>query len=37
LPEKEILRVHGNDERIAIENLTFGMRMLVEVLKEVAT
>jgi acetylornithine deacetylase/succinyl-diaminopimelate desuccinylase-like protein len=37
LPEKEILRVHGNDERIAIENLTFGMRMLVEIIKEVAT
>jgi acetylornithine deacetylase/succinyl-diaminopimelate desuccinylase-like protein len=37
LPEKEILRVHGNDERIALENLKFGMRMLVEVLKEVAT
>jgi acetylornithine deacetylase/succinyl-diaminopimelate desuccinylase-like protein len=37
LPEKEILRVHGNDERITLENLKFGMRMLVEVLKEVAT
>jgi acetylornithine deacetylase/succinyl-diaminopimelate desuccinylase-like protein len=37
LTEKEILRVHGNDERIALENLRFGMRMLVEVLKEVAT
>jgi acetylornithine deacetylase/succinyl-diaminopimelate desuccinylase-like protein len=37
LPEKEILRVHGNDERIALENLRFGMKMLVEVLKEVAT
>lgn len=37
LSEKEILRVHGNDERIALENLKFGTRMLVEVLKEVAT
>jgi acetylornithine deacetylase/succinyl-diaminopimelate desuccinylase-like protein len=37
LPEKEILKVHANDERIAIENLRFGMEMLVEVLKEVAT
>ena len=37
LQEKEILRVHGNDERIALENLRFGMKMLVEVLKEVAT
>jgi acetylornithine deacetylase/succinyl-diaminopimelate desuccinylase-like protein len=37
LQEKEIYRIHGNDERIAIENLKFGMKMLVEVLKEVAT
>jgi acetylornithine deacetylase/succinyl-diaminopimelate desuccinylase-like protein len=37
MPEKEIFRVHGNDERIAIENLRFGMKMLVEVIKEVAT
>jgi acetylornithine deacetylase/succinyl-diaminopimelate desuccinylase-like protein len=37
LPEEEILRIHGNDERIALENLRFGMKMLVEVIKEVAT
>ncbi len=37
MPEKEIFRVHGNDERIAIENLRFGMKMLVEVIREVAT
>jgi len=37
LPEKEIMRVHGNDERVAIENLRFGMKMLVELIKEVAT
>jgi acetylornithine deacetylase/succinyl-diaminopimelate desuccinylase-like protein len=37
LQEKEIYRIHGNDERIAIENLKFGMKMLVEVIKEVAT
>jgi acetylornithine deacetylase/succinyl-diaminopimelate desuccinylase-like protein len=37
LPEKEIMRVHGNDERVSSENLKFGMRMLVEVIKEVAT
>ena len=37
LQEKEIYRIHGNDERIAIENLKFGMKMLVEVLKEIAT
>jgi acetylornithine deacetylase/succinyl-diaminopimelate desuccinylase-like protein len=37
LPEKEIMRVHGHDERISLENLKFGMRMLAEVIKEVAT
>jgi acetylornithine deacetylase/succinyl-diaminopimelate desuccinylase-like protein len=37
LPEEEILRIHGNDERIALENLRFGMKMLVEVIKEVAS
>jgi acetylornithine deacetylase/succinyl-diaminopimelate desuccinylase-like protein len=29
--------IHGNDERIALENLRFGMKMLVEIIKEVAT
>jgi acetylornithine deacetylase/succinyl-diaminopimelate desuccinylase-like protein len=37
LTEKELMRVHGNNERIAIENLRFGMKMMVEILKEVAT
>ena len=37
LSEKEILRVHGNDERIALENLGFGMRAMLEIIKEVAT
>jgi acetylornithine deacetylase/succinyl-diaminopimelate desuccinylase-like protein len=37
LTEKELLRVHGNDERIATENLRFGMRTLIEIIKEVAT
>ena len=37
MPEKEIMRVHGNDERISLENLKFGMKMLVEIIKEVAT
>jgi acetylornithine deacetylase/succinyl-diaminopimelate desuccinylase-like protein len=31
------MRIHGNDERIALENLGFGMKMLVEIIKEVAT
>jgi len=37
LTEKERLRVHGNNERIALKNLMFGMRMLVDILKEIAT
>jgi acetylornithine deacetylase/succinyl-diaminopimelate desuccinylase-like protein len=36
LTEKEMLRVHGNNERIELENLRFGMKMMVEILKEVA-
>jgi acetylornithine deacetylase/succinyl-diaminopimelate desuccinylase-like protein len=36
LTEKEMLRVHGNNERIAVENLRFGVKMLVDILKEVA-
>jgi acetylornithine deacetylase/succinyl-diaminopimelate desuccinylase-like protein len=37
LTEKELMKVHGNNERIAIENLRLGMRMLVDIIKEVAT
>jgi carboxypeptidase PM20D1 len=37
LIEKEMLRIHGNNERIAVENLKFGVKMLVDILKEVAT
>ena len=37
LSEKDLLRVHGNNERVALENLKFGMRMLVEIIKEIAT
>ncbi len=37
LTEKEMLRVHGNNERIATENLRFGMKMMVDILKEIAT
>jgi acetylornithine deacetylase/succinyl-diaminopimelate desuccinylase-like protein len=36
LAESELRNEHGNDERIALENLKFGMKMLVEILKEVA-
>jgi len=37
LTEKEMMIIHGNDERIALENLRFGMQMLVETLKEIGT
>jgi acetylornithine deacetylase/succinyl-diaminopimelate desuccinylase-like protein len=37
LTEKELLKVHGNNERIALENLKFGMKMMVDILEEVAT
>ena len=37
LTENELKTEHGNNERIALENLKFGMKMLVEVIKEVAT
>jgi len=29
--------IHGNDERIAMENLRFGMKMLLEILEEIGT
>lgn len=37
LKEKELLLVHGTDERISLENLEFGVKMLVEMVKAVAT
>jgi acetylornithine deacetylase/succinyl-diaminopimelate desuccinylase-like protein len=37
LMEKEMLRVHATNERIALENLRFGTKMLVDLLKEIAT
>jgi acetylornithine deacetylase/succinyl-diaminopimelate desuccinylase-like protein len=37
LAEKEMMIIHGNDERISLENLRFGMKMLVEIITEVAT
>ena len=37
LKEKELLLVHGTDERISLENLKFGMKMLLEMIKDVAT
>ena len=35
--EKEMMIIHGNDERIAVENLRFGMKILVEIIKDVST
>jgi len=37
ITERENMRIHGNNERIALENLQFGMRMMVAILKEVST
>jgi acetylornithine deacetylase/succinyl-diaminopimelate desuccinylase-like protein len=37
LTEKEMMIIHGNDERIALENLKFGMKMLVDILKGIAS
>lgn len=35
--DAELLKMHGNNERIAVENLRFGMRLLTEVIKKIAT
>jgi acetylornithine deacetylase/succinyl-diaminopimelate desuccinylase-like protein len=37
LAEKELMRVHANNERINLKNLRLGTKMLVEIIKEVAT
>jgi acetylornithine deacetylase/succinyl-diaminopimelate desuccinylase-like protein len=37
LTEKEMLRIHGNNERIFLENLKFGMRLMTEVIREIST
>jgi acetylornithine deacetylase/succinyl-diaminopimelate desuccinylase-like protein len=37
LTERDLLRVHGNNERVALENLRFGTKMMVEILKEIST
>ena len=37
LSEKEMMRIHGNNERIAIDNLKFGMKAMLEMIKEIAT
>src|SRR4030043_9124 len=35
LTEKELLKVHGNNERIAIENLRFGIKAMGDIVKQV--
>jgi acetylornithine deacetylase/succinyl-diaminopimelate desuccinylase-like protein len=37
LTVKELLRIHGHNERISLENLKFGMRFMTEVIRDVAT
>jgi acetylornithine deacetylase/succinyl-diaminopimelate desuccinylase-like protein len=37
LTDKEMMRIHGNNERIAIENLGFGTKMMLDIIREVAT
>ncbi len=37
LTEKDLMRVHGNNERVALENLRFGTKMMLEIIKEIAT
>ena len=36
LDEDEIRRVHGNDERVSLENITAGVRAYTEMLLAVA-
>jgi acetylornithine deacetylase/succinyl-diaminopimelate desuccinylase-like protein len=37
LPDKEMMRIHGNNERIAIENLGVGTKIMLDIIREVAT
>ncbi len=36
LSDKEMMRIHGNNERIAVENVGFGTKALLEIVQEVA-
>lgn len=36
ITEKELMRVHGNNERIELENLKFGMKFLVDLIQKIA-
>ena len=37
MPAKELGGVHGNDERISLENVKFGTRTMVEIVRRLAT
>jgi acetylornithine deacetylase/succinyl-diaminopimelate desuccinylase-like protein len=37
LTQKDLLLMHGNNERIAVENLRFGMKMMVDIIEEIAS
>jgi acetylornithine deacetylase/succinyl-diaminopimelate desuccinylase-like protein len=36
MEEAELQRIHGNDERISLENLREGVRVYTEMLRDVA-
>ena len=37
MPAKELGGVHGNDERLSLENVKFGTRTMVEIVRRLAT
>lgn len=37
ITERELMRVHGNNERIELENLKFGMRILIDLIQKIST
>jgi acetylornithine deacetylase/succinyl-diaminopimelate desuccinylase-like protein len=36
IDESELQRIHGNDERISLENLREGVRVYTEMLRDIA-
>jgi acetylornithine deacetylase/succinyl-diaminopimelate desuccinylase-like protein len=36
LSKSELLRIHGHNERLSTENLSFGIRLVHEIVEEVA-
>jgi acetylornithine deacetylase/succinyl-diaminopimelate desuccinylase-like protein len=34
LPSEEYARIHGNDERISVENVERGTRMMLDIVRE---